>query len=131
VKKILVAILAFVYITTSTGAAIRMHYCMGQLSEWGVGSDDSKICGTCGMQESNEKDNGCCKDKHLVVKNNIDQKFTETGFTTQVLSAALPAGFIEVKSNDLSSVADENPGSHAPPRNKGVAVYIRNRVFLI
>ena len=109
-----------------------MHYCMGQLADWGLGTSNSKICGNCGMKESDEKDNGCCKDKHVVVKNNVDQKFAETGLSKiQVLAVALPVSFIEVHFSNFLSVTEENSGSHAPPRSTGVAVYIRNCIFLI
>lgn len=109
-----------------------MHYCMGVLADWGLGTNDSKTCVNCGMQESDEKENGCCKDKHTVVKNNADQKSGETSFVTiQMLAIVLPVNFIEERSNDFLSVTEKNPVSHAPPRSKGVAVYIRNCIFLI
>ena len=131
-KKIIVTILALVYITTSTGAAIRMHYCMGQLADWGLGYNNSRSCSSCGMQESGEKENDCCQDKDMVFKNNADQKFTETYLLIiQGLVLALPAGFIEIRSNDFHYVTEKNSGDHAPPRIRGVAVYIRNCVFLI
>lgn len=131
-RKIIVTIIALVYITTSTGAVIRMHYCMGELADWGLGPNNSNTCGNCGMQESDKKENGCCSDKHTFVKNNADQKFSETGlFMIPVLAVALPVSSIEVYSGNFTSATEKNPGSNAPPRNRGVAVYIRNCVFLI
>lgn len=84
------------------------------------------------MEKSDEKDNGCCKDEHKFVKNDTDQKTAEAGFQLiQLLAVALPVTFIEIPSTDFPSVTEENPISHAPPRSSGVAVYIRNCVFLI
>ena len=131
-KKIIVAILALVYITTSSGVSIRMHYCMGELADWGLGAGNSNICSTCGMQESDEKDNGCCKEKHSLVKNNADQKFSGSDLIIlQIFAVALHTDFIEVHSTNFPTVTEENPVSHALLRTRGVAVYIRNCIFLI
>ncbi len=131
-KKILAAILAIIYLGTSTGATVHMHYCMGKLADWGLGHNKSKTCGECGMEKSEEKDNGCCKDEHKFVKNDGDQKIAEAGFQMmQLASVALPVSFVEIPDNNFSSVTEENPISHAPPRSTGVAVYILNRTFLI
>jgi hypothetical protein len=131
-KKILAAILAVIYLGTSTGATVHMHYCMGKLADWGLGHNKSKTCGECGMEKSEEKDNGCCKDEHKFVKNDGDQKIAEAGFQMmQLASVALPVSFVEIPDNNFSSVTEENPISHAPPRSTGVAVYILNRTFLI
>ncbi len=131
-KKVLAVILALVYMSTTTGANIHMHYCMGKLADWGLGHNKSKTCGKCGMEKSEEKDNGCCKDEHKFVKNDGDQKIAEAGFQMmQLASVALPVSFVEIPDNNFSSVTEENPISHAPPRSTGVAVYILNRTFLI
>ena len=66
-KKFVTAILAVLYLGTSTGATVHMHYCMGKLADWGLGHNKSKTCGNCGMEKSEEKDNGCCKDEHKFV----------------------------------------------------------------
>ncbi len=131
-KKFLVTILALVYISTSTGVTLHMHYCMDKLADWGIGHNNSKSCSKCGMEKSNEKDNGCCKDEYKFIKNTTDQKTAETGFQfIQLIAVALPVPFIEIPSNNFPSVTEESPFSHAPPKSCGVAVYIRNCVFLI
>jgi hypothetical protein len=131
-KKVIVAILALLYLGTSTGATIHMHYCMGKLADWGLSHNDDKKCSKCGMLKLNKKDNGCCKDEDKFLKNDTDQKTTDlTIQQVQLISVALPAAFIEYIVVPFSSVTEENPISHAPPRNAGVAVYIRNCVFLI
>jgi len=105
---------------------------MGKLAGWDLGDKKSSTCGKCGMEKTNEKDNGCCKDEHKFVKSNTDQKTAEAGFQLiHLTSIALPFSFIEIPFPYFSSVTEQNPVSHAPPRNAGVAVYIRNCVFLI
>lgn len=107
-----------------------MHYCMGELADWSLSQNNSGICSKCGMKKTDNKDNGCCKDEHKFVKNDTDQKITETGLQlTNALS--IHVSFFEISTIDLPSVSEVNPVSHAPPRSVGVAKYIRNCVFLI
>ena len=130
-RKLSVLILAILYISISTGATVHVHYCMGKLAGWGFGQDDSKTCGKCGMPK-HEKDNGCCKDKHKFIKSNTDQKITESAFQSIQLKAFfLPSSLFDISNIDFHSVTDEIPDAHAPPQTYGVAVYIRNCVFLI
>ncbi len=131
-KGFVAAILAVIYISTSTGANIHMHYCMGELADWGLGHNNSKTCGNCGMEKSEEKDNGCCKDEHKFVKNDNDHKTAETfviNLANQVID--LPIEYLSVFDIPVSFVTEKYPVSHAPPRSNGVAVYIRNCSFLI
>ncbi len=131
-KKFITAILAVLYLGTSSGATIHMHYCMGKLADWGLGHNKSKTCGNCGMEKSDKKDNGCCKDEHKFVKNDNDQKTAEsfvTNFALQVID--IPVECFTSSEILVSSVTEKHPVSHAPPRSSGVAVYIRNCTFLI
>jgi len=131
-KRFFVAILALLYITTSTGATFHMHYCMGNFVDWGFGQNNAKSCSNCGMQESGQKDKGCCKDENKFLKNDTDQKVTESAFQfIQLIAVSLPPSFVELASNVFPSVTENNPIGHSPPRSCGVAVYIRNCVFLI
>lgn len=131
-KKIVVVILAFVHLSASAGVTMHMHYCMGKLADWGFSSKESRICGKCGMEKSTKKNNGCCKDEHKFIKNNTDQKAAESAYQLmQVTAITLPASVFEIPAMDLPSVTEANPISHAPPRTGGIAVYIRNCIFLI
>lgn len=130
-KKFLIAILAFLYLSTSVGATVHSHYCMNKLIDWGLWNNKSGKCGNCGMDKSEEKDNGCCKDEQKQVKLENDQK-AATGYQMmQLLSVTIPTGFFELLLIGLPSLTEENPISNAHPRSSGIAVYIRNCVFLI
>ena len=131
-KKVLIAIFALVYIATSTGAIVQAHYCMGKLADWAVGSGNSETCSKCGMKKSARAGKGCCNDERKFVKNDTDQKTTETDFQMAYsIAVALPVSFYELSVAEILSVTGQNPTSYAPPKNNGVAVYIRNCVFLI
>ena len=129
-KKITVAIFAIFYLAVSSGFTVHLHYCMNKLAGWNLIHLDKDKCGVCGMHKS--KASGCCKDEHKFFKNNTDQKTAETAVQPmQVLTSAVPVSFFETPANDFPSVTEKNPVSHAPPRSSGIAVYIRNCVFLI
>lgn len=131
-KKTALAILAMLYISTSTGAIIHFHYCMGKLVSWKLGHKLSDRCGKCGMKINHQSlDNGCCKDEFKKIKNDKDQKLTAAElvlihpvciqssiFKTELLSVISP------------SVSETYPVSNAPPR-KQEPIYICNCVFLI
>lgn len=131
-KKFITAILAVLYLGTSSGASIHMHYCMGKLADWTLSDSKSKSCPKCGMEKSNKADNGCCRDEHKFLKDDSAKKLAETNVQMlQFLSLAVPASFIELPAIDFPSVTEENPISHSPPRTHGVAIYIFKRSFLI
>lgn len=132
-KKFIIAILAILYMGTTTGATVHLHYCMGKL----VGSElfhqkDRKQCGNCGMEKKSGKDKSCCKDQQKQVKLENDQQAALPFFQMmQVLAVAIPAGFFELPVANVASISEALPVSHAPPAGRDIAVYIRNCVFLI
>ncbi len=131
-KKFITAILALLYISTSTGAVLHMHYCMGELADWSLGHNNSETCGSCGMEKSDEVDNGCCKDEHKFIKNDTDQKLVESSFQFQkIIAVAIVPDYAELPIEKVSSVTEKNSTSHAPPRSSSVALYILQRAFLI
>ena len=130
-KRIITAIAALLYISTSTGATVHLHYCMGKLADWGLGYNHSKVCDECGMDESDNKED-CCKDEHTFIKNDSDQKSVESSFQLIKLLASAPLiNHPDLSIVQISSVTEENPVSNAPPRSSSVAVYLLNQTFLI
>lgn len=131
-KKFALFILAILYISTSTGATLNMHYCMGKLADWDFGHNTSKNCGSCGMEKGNENDNGCCKDEQKLIKNETDQKFTESSFFLfRFLSPAESAGFAVMPLIRFTLMPEQNPLSHLLLRCTALPIYKRNRTFLI
>ena len=130
-KRFLVTILALVYLFTSTGATVHMHYCMGQLVNWGLWHGHSSgECDYCGM-DKNQKDN-CCKDEHKFIKNNNDQKIAEAAFTLlPSFSLGETATFSEYTAPVIASVSETHLLPNAPPGTNGIAIYIIKCVFRI
>jgi hypothetical protein len=137
-KKSLLTILAFVYLSTSMGATVHLHYCMGKLFSWGLVDKDSKNCGECGMPKSKMgghcmsfKD-GCCKDSEAHLQLDKDQKATEDVYNFSAFSfAALPVATTIPHDNYVASCITGYPTTNAPPEPYKVPVFIRNCSFRI
>lgn len=116
----------------STGATLHLHYCMGELAGWGLSHDKSGKCGRCGMEKTEEKDNGCCNDEQKFFKNDTEQQTTEQGlYQIQLLTFVSPSFYNIIPALNFSLSTVENRVYHPPPRQNNIAVYIRNCVFLI
>lgn len=128
----MISILAVLYLGTSTGTTVQMHYCMGKLADWSLAHNTTDTCDNCGMGKTEGNDNGCCKDEQKVIKNDNDQKTTESihfKFTLPVID--LPIAFFSSSDFQRSSLTEQQPVGNAPPPGRDVAVYIRNCIFLI
>ena len=125
-KKFIVTILAVVYLISSAGATIHLHYCMDKLVNWSLSEKPGTLCDNCGMEE----DGNCCKDEHHFIKSKTDQKTAESGIQLfQIAAIAIPAPFIITSELYFSQKAKHTTG-HAPS-NSGVDILIRNCVFRI
>ena len=137
-KKFLLTILAFVYLTTSMGATVHLHYCMGKLFSWSLVDKDSKNCGECGMPKDGTSGRcmsfkgGCCKDSNAHFQLDKDQKTTEAAYTFCALSfAALPMATTILHDNQVASYITGYPTTNAPPEPDKVPAFIRNCNFRI
>ena len=50
-KKIIVAILAFLYLGVSSGVAMEIHYCMGKKAGVDLYNSNNQKCSKCSMHE--------------------------------------------------------------------------------
>lgn len=131
-KKLVVAILSFLYISTSSGATLQMHYCMDKLVDWSIGHNDEKnTCNNCGMEKDGEGKNGCCKDEQKQLKIEKDQKTAAAFELTLSLATAIPVSHPVYNFVGTTSVTEEFPLNNAPPLSPQLAVYIRNCTFRI
>lgn len=131
-KRIFITISAFVYIITSTGAVINMHYCMNKFAGWGLGNNNSRTCIKCGMEEKQGCDKGCCNDKYIFIKNNTAQKVVELAFQfIHAFAIVLPVNFLRKPVNEFSLTTKRNPLCPHPPLNNRSAIYICDCSLLI
>ena len=125
-KKVFALILSLVYLTSSVGTTVHLHYCMDKLVNWSL-NDEGNKCQKCGM----EKDGNCCKDENKFVKNSLDQSTTSA---IQILPAPVIDGHISLINVDEDysfSYINEYQTSHAPPIKTVVDILVRNCVFRI
>jgi hypothetical protein len=137
-KKVLATILALVYLSSSMGATIHLHYCMGKLASWGLINQEGKNCTRCGMVKkasgspSMASKMDCCRDEHKQIKTDKDQKLFPSEFfkynnTSQVIALNEPA----VQSIKALSISIEYPNTNAPPLFDKLPRFILYRNFRI
>lgn len=63
-KKVVISILAVLYLGLASGVMMNLHYCMGQLSSVEYGYDEHNHCDKCGMEQKD----GCCNTEFKLVK---------------------------------------------------------------
>jgi hypothetical protein len=130
-KKLLITLLAVFYLSVSSGATVHFHYCMGELIEWGLTSDNSEKssdCSNCGMKKGISED--CCKDQKQEYKLKESQKAPLSIFQPLVFALA-PVAYPDFTQILSGSPLDLIPVSNAPPGPLKIAVFIRNCNFRI
>jgi hypothetical protein len=137
-KKILATILAFLYLSTSMGATLHFHYCMGKLVSWGLLGQERKNCTFCGMPRQTTGNHcmmakkGCCKDEHKQIKTGKDQKVVQSEFQfLKSLPVVCVVNHPVLQDLHLSAFAIEYPTANAPPGMGKVPVFLLNRNFRI
>src|SRR4051812_43375251 len=135
-KKVLATILAFVYLSTSMGATIHLHYCMGKLASWGLIEHESKNCAQCGMVKKTSSPQymatkmDCCKDEHKQIKTDKDQKlFPSEFFKYNSLSQAITLHESVISGVKILSAAIEHPNTNGPPLSGKLPLFIIYRNF--
>lgn len=131
-RKVIVFIVAFLYLASASGATVHLHYCMGELIDSGLWHNSDKSCSNCGMKKSEKKDNGCCKDEHKFVKLDKDHKTAEQQVNQlQSLTATEIQPIYIVDSKPFASLCERFPVNNAPPLQSATPLFIRNCVFRI
>jgi hypothetical protein len=131
-KKLIVSILAFLYITSSCEATVYLHYCMGKQVGFSFLPENSTNCHKCGMKKS-DKGTGCCKDEQKIIKSDKNQKITDL-----VYSSKLQKKFIIVHNSFREYAAFavhpnliSYSSAHDPPGIQKRSRFIMNRALLI
>ena len=127
-KKIITAILAFLYLGVSSGIAMEIHYCMGEKTGIEFFGGDNEKCSKCGMKE---KKGGCCKDEHKQVKLKTEHQKSATAQYIQFLDVPALVTPLTDFSFKGTPIALDFPVSNAPPKIPRERLYILHCVFLI
>ncbi|MBL0357122.1 MAG: hypothetical protein IPP72_09660 [Chitinophagaceae bacterium] len=125
-KKIIVAILAFLYLGVSSGIAMEIHYCMGKKAGVELFGSGNEKCSKCGMKE---KKGGCCNNEHKFYKLNDSHKnvSNDLSFETPVvfIEHFYPAYHFQMASDPLISTVN----NHSPPEYASPSACILNCIF--
>jgi hypothetical protein len=135
-KKVFVTILAFIYLSSSMGATVHLHYCMGKLASWGLIDHESKNCARCGMLKKTSSADGiaasmnCCKDEHKQIKTDKDQKLSSSeSFKYNNLSQAISLYEPALQGVRAFSISIEYPNTNAPPLSGKLPLFVLYRNF--
>ena len=131
-KRILLAILSLVYLSSATGADLRFHYCMGKFESWSLGHNEGRECGGCGMEKKASQRNGCCKDELKHVKLQVDQQSTNAPvYQLPVIERASILSFFTYSTWQDNKHTFSSNITGPPLRRRLIATYLRDRVFRI
>jgi len=137
-KKVLASIFAILYLSTSMGASLHFHYCMGKLVSWGLVNRESATCSYCGMlknttpAKSQVGKNNCCKDDHKEIRTTGDQKSAQNENQIQKDSPADAVVYsLSFQPEYFSSVSLFQKLIHAPPLSGRQPYYLLNCNFRI
>lgn len=138
-KKLLVSILAFIYLFSSVGATIHMHYCMNKLVSWGFTERDTdkNACEYCGMyrpptyRHCFKETRGCCSDEQQQIVITADQQNNNSLCHIPAPTEAEIPAYPDHINSDHYRLPKNYAVTHALSPAKPVPLFIRNCVFRI
>jgi len=126
-KKFLLGILTFVYITVASGIVVNIHYCMGKLSEIGYGYTSNDKCGKCGM----ENKTGCCHNESKFIKITDEQQLAKANINIAQVPAEINIVHVDLSQAVQGLEKNLEPQYNSPPDKRLSSVYLLNCVFRI
>lgn len=136
-KKVFASILAILYLSTSMGATVHLHYCMGRLVAWGLVDHESKDCVSCGMAKSDAMPGcsatkkNCCHDEHKHLQSDRAQKPAQTWVEWNLAPGLVPQPFPGWSAPLVIAPAIAQPVANGPPSEERVPIFLRNCNFRI
>ncbi len=134
-KRIIAVFIAFMYLSTSTGATIHMHFCMGKVISWSLIEGKNSHCPKCGMVTGNSRNAGtvsaenCCHEETTQLRSGIDQKYSPavpTGFRSLTI---LPDALAVTIGYPSCGNVRVNVPDHGDPASTGPHIFLLNRNF--
>jgi hypothetical protein len=130
-KKVVLAILTLLYITSSVGITLHSHYCMDmppakKMDNAGKNHDN------CSSVKIEKRESSCCKFHNKLIKISDDQQLPEQAFTCiHHGEVIVPLYYSAQVSVPAMSLTNHGPLCYAPPADVGIPIYLLNRVFRI
>lgn len=126
-KKVVILVLAVVYITLTSGVAVNVHYCMGKMAGVTYGVERAHECEKCGMQARK----GCCETEHKLVKADDDHTASQAFSAKVPVFAAIITEFSAYIAPALKAREHIIPRYHAPPGIQSTDLCVLNSVFRV
>jgi hypothetical protein len=128
-KRLVVVLIALVYLAVSSGFTVHVHYCMGHV----VGASlldeagDRHACSKCGMKK--KAGNGCCHHEQKIVKSDTDQSLVKSLTLPQALPPAILPRTVHLAHAAAvpEAVHYRLPYLHGPPWHADDPIYLRVR----
>ena len=128
-KPILSILLALIYLATSSGLALQVHYCMDEVSGVSLSQADDNSCGYCGMEKNS---NNCCKDETKLVKLDDAHKLLGSAYLKHPAPASVKSGVYPYQPISYSNISLSSlNNAHAPPVKPDRPLYLMHRVFRV
>ncbi len=127
-KKIIISILAFLYLFVSSGVALEIHYCMGKKAGTDLYAKANDTCSKCGMKE---KKGGCCSNEHKFYKVDDAHKNVSNNLSFQTPVFIFNHLYTSFSQPATNSVAVNSFRNHSPPEYTGASTCILNCTFRI
>lgn len=109
-KKLLTILLAFMYLSISSGVVYNVHYCMGEVANVALGSKTGEKCATCGMDNK-----GCCHDDIQVIKLKDDHSPSAVQISIAKYTAMAAEYPVWISEHQLSSTSNYFQPLYDPP----------------
>jgi hypothetical protein len=123
-KKLLVTILAFVYLTSTVGATLRLDCCLENLGTIGLGANMH-----ADIWSKEIKD---CKDEHKQAKLGHEQKHNNNHVrVAKSFPATITTSFPAYSFHAVASLTEAYPINNAPPQQAAIPLFILNCVHRI
>jgi hypothetical protein len=127
-KKILSIFIAVMYLATSSGLALQVHYCMDKVTGTSLAGNDEQACNKCGMKKAS---NPCCKDEFKFVKLQDAHKLLMADYEVNAPVAEIHTGYLSFHTPLKDVDALKGSVAHSPPGLTGYSLNILHCVFRI
>jgi hypothetical protein len=127
-KKIIIGILAVLYLAVSSGVVMEVHYCMGTIAGVEFYGSHDDTCGKCGMTE---KKDGCCSDEFKIYKLEDAHKNVTNAISFSAGETAIITAYTQYEWVQPAKTAPVPTAVHSPPDIRIISLNIVNCIFRI
>ncbi len=128
-KRFITILLAFLYVTLTSGFTVNAHYCMGKLASVDFKSHADDICNMCSKPGKKGK---CCKDEYKYCKADVSSHEVakvQQNSEPSVKALSLPVIIVPVPALTVTHRTAVN--NHGPPECGPIPLYIQYCTYLI